>query len=424
MCMVTILVFMYDTVGAAKRLVALDAATAAVPEVDRALASIGQLRSWLDSSEARLLARLGEIRSRGNDAQTALQRSTGMTSRAARQRARRADALAKLPATLDALASGELSGDHADVIVNAVTNNPAVAPDVRAAERSLLEDCGTVDELTERVRKFVADHDETSGADRALRQHAKRRGSTWVGDDDMQCFHFDLPPTTGKMVADALVAEAQSMWRSKSDDSPSFDDSTLRRHPQLMADALVALIERATGCGADGAAPKNTTAVSVVALTGLDVLVQGLEGLGIRPRLADGTSLATETIFRLACEHGIIPAVLDGVGADLYLGRRYRLASAAQRVVLEAEFGGCALCNTGMRWCHVHHIEPWSALGPTDIDKLVPLCSANCHVLVHEAGWRIEIPEFGVVRLFSPDGRLQRTVYGRSRFKEGDSEAA
>lgn len=296
-------------------------------------------------------------------------------------------------------------------MIGAIRNNPTAATEIRSAELSLLDECGTVEALTDRVRAFTAAHDESDGTDRALRQHAKRKGSIFGCDDDMVGFHFELPPTTGRTVSEALLAEAQSMWRTTNPDTAT--DDTLRRHPQLLADAFVALIERAARPAGDGGvkAPRNATTPSVVMLFEYRHLVGGLDRHGVTARMADGTPLSAETVMRYACQHGIIPAIFDAPGYDLYLGRRVRLASDQQRLVLEAEWGGCAICGIDMRWCQIHHVDPWTtAAGTTDIDRLIPLCTNTCHHLVHEARWRIELPEHGIIELFSPDGRHQQTI--------------
>lgn len=76
---------------------------------------------------------------------------------------------------------------------------------------------------------------------------------------------------------------------------------------------------------------------------------------------------------------------VDNRGMIINAGRSSRLATDGQIRSLLAMWGGqCAMPGcTHTRFMEFHHMEEWSNGGLTDMDNLIPLCSA-CHSLVTE----------------------------------------
>jgi hypothetical protein len=111
------------------------------------------------------------------------------------------------------------------------------------------------------------------------------------------------------------------------------------------------------------------------------------------------------TLRRLACEAGIVLAVVDDDGTPLDLGRRRRRLSAAlRRAVHLRDRGRCSFpgCDE-TRHLHAHHVQHWSDGGPTDLRNLVLVCARH-HRVVHDGAWRIEVRRDGHHR-FTPPGR-------------------
>ncbi|AWK70900.1 HNH endonuclease [Rhodococcus oxybenzonivorans] len=94
----------------------------------------------------------------------------------------------------------------------------------------------------------------------------------------------------------------------------------------------------------------------------------------------------------LSCDSIFTPIVLDDHGAPLDLGTTTRTVTKRQRKALVARDRGCAFpgCGAPPSWCEGHHIIPWSAGGPSDMDNLVLLCGFH-HRLLHHSDWEIEI---------------------------------
>ena len=106
--------------------------------------------------------------------------------------------------------------------------------------------------------------------------------------------------------------------------------------------------------------------------------------------LADGTELAPSAVRRLACDAGIVAAVLGSAGEVLDLGRTARTASPAQRRALALRDRGCAFpgCDRPPAWCDAHHLDHWEDGGATDLGNLVLLCGHH-HRVIHHEGWGV-----------------------------------
>jgi hypothetical protein len=138
--------------------------------------------------------------------------------------------------------------------------------------------------------------------------------------------------------------------------------------------------------------------------------------LGDVPVLADLTSVTAGEARRMACDAGVIPAVLGAEGELLDVGRRSRVVPVGLRRALNLRDGGCrfAGCDRPSSWCDGHHLRHWADGGPTSLDNLILLCPYH-HTLVHE-GWRLGGDPQGTVRFERPDGtRLGLTSTPRSR---------
>ena len=126
-------------------------------------------------------------------------------------------------------------------------------------------------------------------------------------------------------------------------------------------------------------------------LIDLDTLRDGLHDHSVC-ETSTGEPVPVATIRRLCCDADIIPVVLDGDGVALDVGRAKRVATREQRRALRAMYRTCAHpgCSVGFDDCDIHHVNPWTPTGLTDLDNLLPLCSRHHH-LVHEGGWTLTL---------------------------------
>ncbi len=95
---------------------------------------------------------------------------------------------------------------------------------------------------------------------------------------------------------------------------------------------------------------------------------------------------------------------VDETGLVVNTGRMFRLATDAQVNALMLMWRGtCAMPGcTHTRFMEMHHIHDWADGGPTDLDNLLPLCSA-CHSLVSD-GFVTILKDCGDVHFVFPDG--------------------
>ena len=105
-----------------------------------------------------------------------------------------------------------------------------------------------------------------------------------------------------------------------------------------------------------------------------------------------GSTLAPETLARLACDTPIRRILVTATGAILDHGRARRFATDAQRRVLAVRDNGCVIpgCACPPEWCEAHHLIPWEDGGKTDLDNLALLCARH-HTAHHAGVYRLEM---------------------------------
>ncbi|WP_104133722.1 HNH endonuclease signature motif containing protein, partial [Cryobacterium sp. Y62] len=92
------------------------------------------------------------------------------------------------------------------------------------------------------------------------------------------------------------------------------------------------------------------------------------------------------------CTGGAQSVIIDDHGAILYLGEKVRCFTAKQRAAIAARDGGCIIpgCTIPARWTEVHHILPWEQGGPTNVDNGTLLCWFHHHT-INTNGWTIRM---------------------------------
>jgi hypothetical protein len=213
------------------------------------------------------------------------------------------------------------------------------------------------------------------------------------------------------------LAQAQPCARCH-EDGESTDDDHARdglRDPRTPAqrrhDALVEICQLLLGTGE---LPVNGGSKPQLTLTlPYDLLNQQLK-MGT---LDTGEKLTAEATRRLACDAGIIPAILDGKGLPLDLGRERRLIDGALRRALILRDKGCAFpgCDRPPRWCQGHHVTHWVDGGETTLANSVLLCGFH-HRFSHDGDWEIRFGPDGLPRFIPPayidsERRPRRNLY-------------
>jgi hypothetical protein len=340
----------------------------------------------------------------------------GLTPQDASRIVRDMKFLRAAPVAADAALLGAIPIQSAAAIGQAITDLPdEVGPDLRAEGEDVLLGYAVgrdSEQLHARELALVGRHLhevlDPDAADRLLAERlAREEAITW------RRRYLSITPDGdgGIRLRGLLTAEAGATLRTVLDpltaprpatpadtDEPAADPiPDDRTAGQRYADALVEVAERALAHGQlpDTAGQRPTLVITL----DHDQLTAAL-GAGTLP---DGNQLSPAAVRRLACDAGIIPAILGSTSQILDLGRTARTATPAQRRALAIRDGGCAFpgCDRPPGWADAHHIQHWNHLGPTDVENLVLLCGYH-HRTVHHHGWDITPPKDGIRPEFIP----------------------
>lgn len=157
------------------------------------------------------------------------------------------------------------------------------------------------------------------------------------------------------------------------------------------ADALLEIVSRVM-CSPEGA-PRTEKARLLITMS-LEALLGKIRGAGLA---GNGEVLSAATCRRIACDAGLIPAVLGGDSELLDLGDTERCFTPPQKRALALRDGGCTFphCTIPPQWCDAHHVRHWLDGGPTDLHNGTLLCSRHHHV-VHRRGYTATVTPTGV----------------------------
>ena len=284
-----------------------------------------------------------------------------------------------------AYASGSLSLTKADQLVRFSDDVRRVAdPDQLEADLNLLissaEDAPGRPGLTERqltvaieyagrLLRPARDLERVEEVLRRGRSLTKRRGPAGLAE-----YILRLDPE-GAATVDAAVA-ALSAPVPGPDGAPDRRCAAHRR-----ADALLAIVSRGV------AAPEGVTTserAQVMVTVPLETLRDAVAGGGLT---GTGEVLSPGALRRMACEAGIVPAVLGSRSEIVDLGRAVRLFTPGQRRLLWRRDGGCSFpgCTIPATWTEAHHVTHWVDGGATDVSNAALLCQRH-HTEVHARG--------------------------------------
>jgi HNH endonuclease len=343
----------------------------AAERVTRVLCGL-QARWLADASATGVIRRSG-----ARNSAAWLEAITGASRRAAHRRIGLADAVTNIPPVGEAVLDGSLSDEQVESIQRAADTTKAPAERI---ERLIADVKNRSARDTSRyVRELERELVDETVEERFEQQRAKRSLSIGPASDGsgMVNLHASLDPLAGERIRGLILKAFKGLHRGEAE---------TRSHRQLLADALEHVIVNPSGTAGGTARSSNVDVVVTVALADLYLDLNASGKI-----VGSAESIPIGELRRIACEHGLIPALLGSAGEVLDLGRRARLASPAQKKALKTTYGGCAVggCDVPFELCQIHHIWQWRHGGPTNLDELVPLCT-NDHHLVHDQGWTID----------------------------------
>ncbi|MFB9237981.1 DUF222 domain-containing protein [Plantactinospora siamensis] len=297
-----------------------------------------------------------------------------------------------------AVIAGAVSLEQARIVAVAVEGARREAGAVVAGKalRMLLAQAA---ELEPRALRMCADrilwHVAPQAAEEADRRALRRLERELDRRRDLT---VSVGPDGGVRLRGTLDAETGGMLIAALDpltgpNGPGDDRSPgQRRH-----DALGEALRLSLRCGSlpdNGGEPPQ-----VVITTRIDALT-GRLGAGI---LDTGARLSAETVRRWACDAAILPAVLDGAGQVLDVGRARRLFTGSLRRALVLRDRGCAFpgCDRPPRWCDGHHLRSWADGGATALTNAVLLCRYH-HRVIHQGHWQARLAPDGLPEFLPP----------------------
>jgi hypothetical protein len=318
------------------------------------------------------------------------------------------------PAAAAAFAGGDISMDAAAAVCAALDTLPTAIPAALTSQVEHLLVETARDEGTRAVTRRATDITHRFAPEQLENEEQAQREATrlrmTLRPDGTVALRGQLDKEAAALahaVLGPLAAPASAV-----DGTPDLRDSEER-----YGAALTRALELASQAAPDARGERPHVVVTI----GLEALQRKL---GCPPgRLDTGAPLSAAAARRLACDAGIIPAVLGSPSEPLDIGRASRAVPTGLRRALAARDQGCAFpgCDRPMSWCDAHHIQHWADSGPTAISNLVLVCARH-HSLVHHDGWTVRLnngpPTFTPPRWIDPNQKPRQ--HTRYRLQELD----
>ncbi|WP_205471957.1 HNH endonuclease signature motif containing protein [Nocardioides sp. SYSU D00038] len=349
-------------------------------ETGHALTELAKLKSQVAALELRVArhAQTQKVEAASGATSTAawLAVATRATRRDASRTMRLAEQLDTMPVVAQALGRGELLLEQAEVIARAIDKLP---DDVDAAVREqaqvkLVELARHHDprdltifgnRILDIVCPEVGEAAEAKALAREEREAEKACKLTMLDDGEGRTHgRFVIPTLHAEALKKALFAHA----------ALTHEKVTSQSLGQAFCDYILKY-------PADRLPQRGGVNATVVVTIPLAVL----EGRLAACELDTGTRISPGAARRLACEAGLIPAVLDGQSQVLDLGRTRRLFTTPQRTALGLQQKTCRSegCDRPASTCEAHHRVRWTDGGNTDLRDGVLLCPSH-HQRAHD----------------------------------------
>ncbi len=308
--------------------------------------------------------------------------------------------------TAEALDAGLVSPAHAAVIVHATDHLPTGISDQQRAtvEAALVEKAQRFnpDQLRRLARRaletiepdpqVVDAHENDLVRTEEHTAHDKTRLTLHDNHDGTTTGHFTIPTLAAAILRKTIeTITAPRRIRATEQANPDRLHDRLHDWDHRRGLALAELLEHLP---TDHLHPK--TAATVVVTIDHTALQGALKTAG----LDTGDTISAGEARRLACTAGILPAVLGTRSLALDLGRENRLFSEPQRLALALQHPTCAAehCERPYAWSELHHRQPWSHGGTTNLRDAIPLCHYH-HQRIHDPAFTHHQMPNGTIRL-------------------------
>lgn len=367
------------------------------------LAEVRTAQRCLEGLAIRIAGRSNELAALGRAAPAAetMRADGAVAARQARREAARATLAAEVPGVEAAVMFGHISGDHVDSLArhrSRLSEEQRADLDVEPLlDRASGLPAETFDRLVKRqVDKLIADH---GLADTVTKQAASEFRHWFDRDSGMGRFVGALDPERYEVLTNAIDHRMATLAAAAG--------SEVRKNRNLAAEALIGLVAAA---GVGGTQDTRGRLPSILVVVDHKTAASGPHP-GSICQTEQGHDLAPESLARLCCDATLRKVTLDERQIPIDVGRRHRTATDRQWAALKTMHSTCAwhACPTPISWCQAHHIHEWERGGRTDLGNLVPLCSSHHH-RVHEGQWRLTLLPDRSLKIWRPDGSLDKTV--------------
>jgi hypothetical protein len=300
-----------------------------------------------------------------------------------------------LPATLEALAEGQITYRHATVMVDNANSLPDDA--VGDYEAVALPEAQRLNpaRFRDRARRLRELHHPESLRVRRAAQHDRRNVAVDPARDGMAWLSLYGPAEQIVAIDDRLDRIAASM---RSPEDP-------RTFAHLRADAFCDLLLDGVvpGSGHAGIRPQVLVAVPALTLLKLDDEPATLEGYG---------PISADVARQLAAQAPSFVRLLTHpeTGAVLSVGRDRYTVPADMRLFLRLRDETCRGVGCGRRagTSDVDHGREWAEGGTTSVHNLAHLCRGD-HTRKTSLGWKVKHLPGGTLEWTSPFGRTYLT---------------
>ncbi len=321
----------------------------------------------------------------------------GLDRGAAREKVRVARALGALPRIDAAFAAGHLSYAQ----VRAVTRVANADNEERLLDVAVAATGAQLERICRGLRSATR-----SEADAAQERYVRAR----VLGNGLVKLEVVVTPDESTIIIDAIERAREALMPAQpAKEKAAVSASAAKQLKPVAAprpsavDALLHLVSNAVNDKTSS--DERTSGTNSEIIIHVDRALTESEGT-LNARLEDGTPVSAETLRRVCCDGGIVPAAVDDHGAVLDVGRRTRSIPSAIRRALWIRDQGCRFPGCmNQRYVHGHHIKHWLHGGPTSLDNLVLLCAWH-HRLLHEAGFSAALRAGGELEVRTPAGAL------------------
>ncbi len=312
-------------------------------------------------------------------------------------------------ATRTALTAGEISPEHAEVIVACLDLLPLDTALRAAGEAFLLEhatglNATELDKLGQRLLE-VLDPDGVAAREEKkldkLERSAHLNRFLALVEDGLGGVRLKGRGTLEDAAVIKTALASLAAPQPSTDPDTGLDGVDPRDHGARTWDALVEACQRLADAQVlptdHGMKPR------LLIHTSLQTLQTGAG----TATLTTGERLCGQALRRLACDAEVLPIILGGPSGVLDAGRSQRLVATTLWLALLARDRHCAFpgCRRPPIACDAHHITHWADGGPTSLANTVLLCRAH-HTLIHATAWAVRLnPADGLPEFRPPPGR-------------------